>query len=123
MGLAYARPNNYKRGSQLAHIAQATPCTMAFVVAIVTCLGQELLTTVVRTEPEWTFGDFYAYTSRRQSTSESKVFSLVDVKISSDGKTDWAMVELQQPVEVCCIFQKQYVLFRLVREPGTTSAP
>ena len=61
------------------HIAQATACTMAFVVAIVTCLGRELLRTVVRTEPEWTFGDLYAYTSRRQNTSESEVFSLVDV--------------------------------------------
>ena len=104
------------------HVAQATACTMAFVV--VSCQSRELLRTVVRTEPEWTFGDLYAYTSRRQSTSErSEVFSLVDVKISSDGKTDWATVELQQPVEVCSIFQKQYVLFRVVREPGTTSTP
>ena len=97
------------------HIAQATACTTAFVVAIVTCLGQELLRTVVRTEPEWTFGDLYAYTSRHQNTSEGEVFSLVDVKISSDGKTDWATVELQQPVEVCtvCPFQSS----------GTTSAP
>ena len=49
------------------HIAQATACTTAFVVAIVTCLGRELLRTVVRTEPEWTFGDLYAYTSWRQN--------------------------------------------------------
>ena len=42
------------------HVAQATACTMAFVVAIVTCLVWELLRTVVRTEPEWTFGDLYA---------------------------------------------------------------
>ena len=60
------------------------------VVAIVACLGWELLRTVVRTEPQWTFGNLYAYTSRHQNTSESEVFSLVDVKISSDGKTDWA---------------------------------
>ena len=44
------------------HIAQATACTMACVVATVTCLGMEILRTVVRTEPEWTFGDLYAYT-------------------------------------------------------------
>ena len=81
------------------HIAQATTCTMAFVVAIVTCLGREILKTVVRTESEWTFGDSYVYTSRRQNTSENEVFSLGDVKISSYGKTDWAMVELQQPVK------------------------
>ena len=59
---------------------------------------------------DWTwvdFGDLYAYTSQHQNTIESKVFSLFDVKISSDGKTDWTMVELQQPVKVCSIFQKQ----------------
>ena len=87
---------------------------MAFVVAIVTCLGRELLRTVVRTKPEWTYGSLYAYTSRCQNTSESEVFSLVNVQISSDDKTDWATVELQQPVEVCSIFQKQYILFRAV---------
>ena len=81
------------------HIAQATACTMAFVVAIVTCLGREILKKVVRTESEWTFGDSYVYTSRHQNTSENEVFSLGDVKISSYGKTDWAMVELQQPVK------------------------
>ena len=69
-----------------ARNGQATPCAMAFVVAMVTCLGRELLRTVVRTEPEWTF--WY------QNTSESEVFSLVDVKISSDGKTDWANVNI-----------------------------
>ena len=37
------------------HTAQVTACTMAFVVAIVTCQGWELLRTVVhvRTEPQW----------------------------------------------------------------------
>ena len=35
------------RGSQMVHIAQVTLCTMAFVVAIVTCLGRELLRTIV----------------------------------------------------------------------------
>ena len=72
------------------HISQATACTMAFVVVILTWLGQELLRTVVhlRTEPQWTFGNLYAYTSRCQNTSESGVFSLVDVEIS----TDWATV-------------------------------
>ena len=88
------------------HVAQATTCTMAFVVAIVTCLVWELLRTVVRTEPEWTLVICMLYFSH-QNTIESKVFSLFDVKISSDGKTDWTMVELQQPVKVCSIFQKQ----------------
>ena len=52
---------------------------MAFVVVIVTCLGRELLRTVVRTEPEWTYDDLFAYTSQHQNTSGSEVFSLVDV--------------------------------------------
>ena len=87
------------------HVAQATTCTMAFVVAIVTCLGWELLRTVVRTEPEWTFGDLYAYTSQHQNSIESKVFSLFDVKISSDGKTDWTTVELHNLSKYVAFFR------------------
>ena len=63
----------------------------------------------------------YVYTSPRQNTSESGVLSVVNVKISSDCKSDWTTVELQQPVEVRSIFQKQYVLFIVVCEPGTTT--
>ena len=52
----------------------------SYVVAIVTCLGREVLRTVVRTEPEWTFGDLYAYTSRRQTIC-AKMFEAVHITI------------------------------------------
>ena len=37
---------------------------------------------------------------------------IIDVKISSNGKTEWVSVEVLQATELmCAIFQKNYVLF------------
>lgn len=65
--------------------------------------GVELQRRAARTEPEWTFADLYS------SLSISAQYQVVDIKISSDGKTEWMSVELIQPVhhipEESCIFQ------------------
>ena len=63
------------------HIAQATACTTAFVVAIVTCLGRELLRTVVRTEPEWTFVCVYFSASKQFYPTCAKMFEVVHITI------------------------------------------
>ena len=55
------------------------------------------------TEPEWTFTDLYS------SLLISDEYKVIDIKISSDGKTEWVSVELLQPTELCVIVQKNHV--------------
>ena len=86
---------------------------MFYVVAIVSCHGIELQRKAARTEPEWTFADLYS------SLSISDEYEVINIKISSDGKTEWVSVELLQHTELCVIFQKNHVLFR-VAGSGTT---
>jgi len=64
---------------------------MPYVVAIAPSHGVELQRRAARTEPEWTFTNLYS------SLSISNKFVVLDVKISSDGKTEWVAVELLQP--------------------------
>ena len=73
----------------------------------------ELQRRAARTEPEWIFADLYS------SLLISDEYQVIDIKISSDGKTEWVFVELIQPTELCTIFQKNHVLFRVVRD-GTS---
>ena len=47
------------------------------------------------------------------SLSISDEYEVIDIKISSDGKMEWVSVELLQPTELCVIFQKNHVLFRV----------
>ena len=80
---------------------------MSYVVAIISCHGIELQRKAARTEPEWTFADLYS------SLSTSDEYKVIDIKISSGGKTEWVSVELLQSTELCDIFQKNHVLFRV----------
>ena len=57
---------------------------MFYVVAIMSCHGIELQRKAARTEPEWTFADLYS------SLSISDEYEVIDIKISSDGKTEWS---------------------------------
>ena len=77
---------------------------------IVSSHGVELQRRAARTGPEWTFADLYS------CLSISDEYYILDIKISSDGKTEWVSVELLQPTELCTIFQKNHVLFRVVRD-------
>ena len=79
---------------------------MAFVIAIVDCSWKELLRKAVKTEAGWTFSALYAFLSLGSE------YELLDVRISSDGNTEWSTVELEQPTEHCVIFRKLHVLFR-----------
>ena len=72
----------------------------------VDCSRKELLRKAVKTEAGWTFSALYAFLSLG---SENE---LLDVWISSD---EWTTVELKQPTELCVIFRKFHVLFRVVR--------
>lgn len=71
---------------------------MPYVVAIMSCQGVELQRRAARTEPEWTFGDLY-------SLPINDEYKVLDIKISSDGKTEWVSVELLQPTELCTFFR------------------
>ena len=88
---------------------------MFYVVAIASCHGIELQRKAARTA-EWTLADLYS------SLSISDEYEVIDIKISSDGKTEWVSVELLQPTELCVIFQKNHVLFR-VAWSGIASFP
>ena len=88
---------------------------MSYVVSIMSCHGIELQRKAARTEPEWTFADSYS------SLSISDEYEVIDIKISCDGKMEWVSVELLQPTELCLIFQKNHVLFR-VAGSGTTQS-
>ena len=46
-------------------------------------------------------------------------YEVIDIKISSDGKTEWVSVELQQPTKLCTIFHKNHVLFRVAGSETT----
>ena len=76
---------------------------MPYVVAIVSSHGSELQRRAARTEPDWTFADLYS------SLLISDEYQVLDI-------TEWVSVELPQPTELCTIFQKDYILFRVVRD-------
>ena len=61
---------------------------MPYIVAIVCSCGVELQRRAARTEPEWTFADLYL------SLSISDEYQVLDIKISSNGKTEWVSVEV-----------------------------
>lgn len=61
---------------------------MPYVVAIVSSHRVELQRRAAGTEPEWTFTDLYS------SPSISNEYKVLDIKISSGGKTEWVSVEL-----------------------------
>ena len=48
--------------------------------------------------------------------SISDEYQVLDIKISSDGKTEWVSVEVIQPTELCTIFLENRVLFRVARD-------
>ena len=66
-----------------------------YVVAIMSSHGVELQRRAARTEPEWTFADLYS------SLLISDEYQVLDIKICSNGKTEWVSVELLQPTKLC----------------------
>ena len=74
------------------------------------CSGNRVLMKLqrraARTEPEWTFTDLYS------SLSISDEYQVLDIKICSDGKTDWVSIELLQPTELCTYFSEESCLFQ-----------
>ena len=88
---------------------------MSNVVPIVFCHWVEIQRKAARTEPEWTFADLYS------SLSISDEYEVIDIKINCDGKMEWVSVELLQLTELCLIFQKNHVLFRVAGSETTQS--
>ena len=79
---------------------------MPYVVPIVSSHGVELQRRAARTEPEWSFADLYS------SLSISNEYQVLDIKIRSDGKTEWVSVELLQPTELYTYFSEESCLFQ-----------